>query len=174
MGTRGGGIRMYDRTKNILYPKLLASDVFNDDIFEIKEDDTGFLWVSSNNGLTKIAVSTKGNSAIIKSFDVDDGLQANQFNLWASFKSKDGSLFFGGINGVNYFKPNEIVFNERKPDVVFTGFSLFNKDMVPGGIGSPLTHHISECKEIVLNYQQSVFSIEFCCNEFYPTQKQPI
>lgn len=168
MGTRGGGIRLFDTKKNQLNPETLSGDVINDDVFEIQEDDNGFLWFSSNHGLSKLSISTIGNTSSlkVKTFDVEDGLQANQFNLWASFKSKDGNLFFGGVNGVNYFRPSDIVFNERKPSVVFTGFSIFNKEMVPGIKGSPLKKSISECEEIILNHEQSLFSIEFAAMNF--------
>ena len=37
-----------------------------------------------------------------------DGLQGNEFNGNATFKSNSGELFFGGINGLNAFYPEEI------------------------------------------------------------------
>jgi signal transduction histidine kinase/ligand-binding sensor domain-containing protein len=168
IGTRGDGIRNYDRKKNKFNPKLFNSDTIDGDVYGIQEDEKGFLWISSNNGLSKLEVSKIGDaiSYKVKNFDVDDGLQADQYNLWASFKSNDGYLFFGGVNGLNYFKPGEIVFNEHKPNVVFTGFSLFNKEMKPGMKESPLKCNISECKEIILNYEQSLFSIEFVAMNF--------
>ncbi len=168
IGTRGDGIHYFDQKTNKFNPKLINGDTIRGDIYGIQEDEKGFLWLSTNRGLSRLSVSTVGDAISIKAkkFDVEDGLQANQFNLWSSYKTKAGDLFFGGVNGVNYFKPKEIVFNEHRPGVVFTGFSIFNKAMEPGVKGSPLKSNISECKEIILNHEQSLFSIEFVAMNF--------
>lgn len=168
IGTRGDGILLYNKKKNRFIPRLFNSDVITDDVYGIQEDGKGFLWLSTDRGLSKLSALTIGDAVSykVKTFDVNDGLQANQFNLWSTFKSKTGYLFFGGVNGVSYFKPDDIVFNENKPEVVFTGFSIFNKEMKPGVKGSPLKCHISECKKIVLNHDQSLFSIEFAAMNF--------
>lgn len=173
MGTRGAGLRLFDKKSNRFNLKLINRDMVTGDVYGIQEDEKGFLWLSSNNGLSKLSVSTINNVVVInaKNFDVNDGLQANQFNLWSSFKSRDGSLFIGGVNGVNYFKPSDIIFNEHKPSVVFTGFSIFNKEMIPGMKGSPLKSNISECKKIILNHGQSLFSIEFAAMNFTQPKK---
>ena len=41
--------------------------------------------------------------ATFKNFTITDGLQSNEFNGRACFKSKDGICIFGGINGFNVF-----------------------------------------------------------------------
>jgi len=168
IGTRGRGLYLYDRTKNKLIALNLKNEIVNDDVFGILEDEHGDIWVSTNNGLYKFIVSGTGNALSFSTryFDVFDGLQANQFNLWAALKSSKGELFFGGVNGVNYFKPQDIVYNKRKPEVVFTGLSVFNVLMRPNTKDSPLKTDISESKLIVLNAKQSLFSIEFVAMNF--------
>jgi len=41
-------------------------------------------------------------------FSYRDGLQYNEFFTNADYSDKDGTLFFGGINGITYFNPDEI------------------------------------------------------------------
>jgi len=173
IGTRGRGLYLFDRTKNKLIALNIKNEIINDDVFGILEDIYGDIWVSTNNGIFKIIVSgnTDNLSFITRNFDVVDGLQANQFNLWASYKSSKGELFFGGVNGVNYFKPQDIVYNTRKPEVIFTGLSVFNILMRPNTKDSPLKTDISESKTIVFNSQQSLFSIEFAAMNFTQAQK---
>jgi signal transduction histidine kinase/ligand-binding sensor domain-containing protein len=173
VGTRGRGLYLYDRIKNKLIALNIKNKIVNDDVFGILEDEFSDIWVSTNNGIFKIIV--KGNPGkltfITKNFDVSDGLQANQFNLWASFMSTNGELFFGGVNGINYFKPRDIVYNKRKPEVVFTGLSVFNILMRPNTKDSPLKTDIAESKTIVLNSEQSLFSIKFVAMNFTQARK---
>ena len=173
VGTRGRGLFLYDRAKNKLITLNIKNEINNDDIFGILEDEFKNIWVSTNNGIFKIIVKENSKELTFntRNFDVFDGLQANQFNLWAAFKSSEGEIFFGGINGVNYFKPQEIVNNNRKPEVIFTGLSVFNILMRPNTKDSPLKTDISESKKIVLNSEQSLFSIEFVAMNFTQAQK---
>jgi|GEM_PF-1266920 len=173
VGTRGRGLYLYDRVKNKLITLNIKNEIVTDDIFGILEDKNGDIWLSTNNGIFKFTISGSGNalSFSARNFDVLDGLQANQFNLWAAFKSTNGEFFFGGINGVNYFKPEDIIYNKRKPEVVFTGLSVFNILMRPNTKDSPLKTDISESKRIEFNSEQSLFSIEFVAMNFTQSQK---
>jgi len=173
IGTRGRGLYLYDRTKNKLIALNIKNEIVNDDVFGILEDENGAIWLSTNNGIFKFIVSGNTNnlSFTTRNFDVVDGLQANQFNLWSALKSRSGELFFGGVNGVNYFKPRDIVYNKRKPEVIFTGLSVFNILMRPNTKDSPLKTDISESKMIEFNSEQSLFSIEFVAMNFTQPQK---
>ena len=56
-----------------------------------------------------------------------DGLQGNEFNGNATFKSNSGELFFGGINGLNAFYPEEIN-KVNKDTIVNYIFSKLNEN----------------------------------------------
>ena len=173
IGTRGQGLNLFDRINKKMEPLIIKDEIANGDVFGILEDEKGAIWVSTNKGISKFIVKDTSRSLAFtkRNFDVLDGLQANQFNLLSAFKSRNGELYFGGVNGVNYFKPQEIVYNTSKPNVVFTKFSIFNVIMTPNTKGSPLKSDISESKTIVLNYEQSLFSIEFVGMNFTQPQK---
>ena len=55
--------------------------------------------MSTNAGISKLSTE----DATFKNFAITDGLQSNEFNGRACFKSKDGNMYFGGINGFNVF-----------------------------------------------------------------------
>lgn len=65
------------------------------------ESNDGTLWFSSTDGLTCLDKNT------VK-YSVQDGLQGNEFYKNAVLKAKDGSLYFGGQNGITWFMPSEI------------------------------------------------------------------
>ncbi|MFX1355260.1 MAG: ATP-binding protein, partial [Promethearchaeota archaeon] len=124
--------------------------------------------ISTNGGLSRFDPTTE----TFKNYDVDDGLQSNEFNQFAYMKSRSGELYFGGINGFNAFYPDEIQDNSTVPEVVITDFQLFNEP-VPVGNGSPLLKSIVETDEIRLSYQDSFFSFAFAALHYAaPDQNQ--
>ena len=151
-----GGLNKYDRNSNSFICYSERHGLANDLIYAILEDGNGNLWLSTNKGISKF----NPNEETFSNFDVSDGLQSNEFTLGAACKSRNGQMFFGGINGVNAFYPDSIKSNSFIPPIVFTDFKIFNEP-VPIGEKSPLKKHISETEEIALSYKDNVFSFEF-------------
>lgn len=128
----------------------------NDIVYGILEDDAGNLWLSTNNGLSKFDPRTRE----FRNYDVEDGLQSNQFVIGSYYKSPDGKMYFGGINGYNTFYPDEIKDNPFIPPIVITNFLIFNKP-VKIGKNSTLQESILLTAELQLSYKDYVFSFEF-------------
>jgi ligand-binding sensor domain-containing protein/signal transduction histidine kinase/CheY-like chemotaxis protein len=123
----------------------------------IAEDETGNLWIATSNGLTKIHPKTLR----YRKFNTADGLQGLEFEANAYLKTKDGQLFFGGVNGFNTFYPQNIATNEYLPPVYLTDFHIYNEKVWPGDKNSPLSQDISLSDKIVLSYKQATFSFDF-------------
>ncbi len=129
------------------------------------EDNDGNIWISSALGLT----SYNDQSKKFQQFTAADGLKAAQFTNFAKLKASDGTLYFGGYNGFNSFKPDQLNPNNFIPQVYIDEFQIFNETVTPLTPNSPLKQTISETKEIVLSYKQSVFSFGFTSINFtYP------
>lgn len=58
-------------------------------VYGILPDENGNLWLSTNKGLSKF--NPLNNS--IRNYDVNDGLQSNEFNTGAYYLSKNGEMF---------------------------------------------------------------------------------
>lgn len=138
-------------------------------ISNILFDDTGALWLTTNKGLTKIEKSILYNKVFkelntqnkVHSFDIDDGLVNTEFKQNASFKSKNGELYFGGSGGFNFFYPESVVDNPHIPKIALTSFKLFNKEVLPGTEKSPISKPIWLSESITLNHKQSNIGFEF-------------
>ena len=73
-------------------------------------------------------------------------------------------MYFGGINGFNEFSPDSIKEKKYEPPLVFTDFQIFNKEVLSAMTvkdKSPLTKSITDTKQLILSYKQSVISFEF-------------
>ena len=118
------GIRVWDKTK--LYKLTVTEGLPNNEISSLLEDDNGVIWASTLNGICKIAPiqSNDTYNFSIVNFGISDGLQWGKFYDHSALKTKDGTLYFGGAHGFNYFDPNKIIYNNSKNKPVLTAFRL--------------------------------------------------
>lgn len=146
------GINKIDTASGKINKYTEADGLINDYTYCILIDKFNNPWISSNRGLSKF--DTKGQRFI--NFCLIDGLQNSEFNINAAFKSKDGEMFFGGINGFNSFFPEKIVESEFLPKVQLMDFKIYDRN-------------ISISDEIHLKYNENYFSIDF----FLPDYRNP-
>lgn len=164
-GTYGKGLNRIafdglDIKKNEVKIYTRAEGMPNDVVYGILYDNRGVVWLSTNEGIAAFTPKTEEFAV----YDVNDGLQANQFYWGARTKGASGELLFGGINGFNMFLPEEIVSDQTTPDVVFTDLKVLNQS-VP--VGEKVNKHvilkkgINVSEKIKLYHRDNVFSIEF-------------
>jgi signal transduction histidine kinase/ligand-binding sensor domain-containing protein/DNA-binding response OmpR family regulator len=151
------GLYLFDKNTNkfALYTEKGGLSV--EFIKGITEDEKGNLWISTSNGLTKFNADTRA----FKKYNVADGLQELEFEAGAFMKTRDGEMYFGGINGFNKFYPRNIRLNQFVAPVYLTHFEIFNQPVSPGQQDSPLQGDISLTRQIKLNHTQSTLSFEF-------------
>ncbi|PID55786.1 GGDEF domain-containing protein [candidate division KSB3 bacterium] len=138
----------------------------SDAVYGILEDKRGCLWLSSNRGLSRFDPA----SGQIRNFDIRDGLPSNEFSIGAYFKNSAGTMFFGSLNGLIEFSPENIRDNLAAPQILINDFQLFNKSVQPGK-DSPLKRPVSETEEIKLSYKDSVLSFEFTALDYAIPEK---
>lgn len=123
------------------------------------------IWVSTNSGISKIG--PKEND--ILNFYADDGLQGNEFSKGAAFKDKEGQIFFGGLNGLTYFKPEDIKDQGRKPGIRITDFYLHDQPVYKGmksGSADIIETSVKDAEVFHLAHKDNSFTIEFSTMEF--------
>lgn len=121
----------------------------NNTIYGILVDSYNNIWMSTNSGLSKFNLFTE----VFQNFTIIDGIQSNEFNGNAYFKSNDGKFYFGGINGLNAFSPEEINVSEFIPNVVFDEFKV-----------EGLSYNISDNYELKSN-ENNIF-LSFFVNDY--------
>jgi len=150
IGTHGGGLNCLDR-KNGKFIRYNDRDgLLSNVVYGIVQDENKNLWLSSDNGIFKFEIST----GTFVHYDQQDGLQSREFNGGAYFKSSAGDIFFGGINGINYFKPGNIIKNTSVPPVVVTKVKIFDNELK------------GELKEINLTHEQNFITFEFASLDY--------
>ncbi|GAF03824.1 two-component regulator propeller domain-containing protein [Saccharicrinis fermentans] len=144
----------------------------------IEEDESRRIWVSKSTGLSQIIVkelSPQNNySFYIYDYTEEDGLQGKEFNPNASYKTSNQELIFGGANGFNLFKPQEIKYNKVLPKVVFTDFQVYNQSISPDSKVRNikiLENSVTSTRKIEIKHSMNVFTIDFTALEFFIPEK---
>ena len=156
IGTYGKGLDKFNPVTEVFTHFTNISQLSTAVIYGILEDESGKLWISTNNGIIKFSPAT----GEINEFSIEDGLQSNEFNGTSYFKSQSGEMFFGGQYGFNSFFPHDVVIDSIPPKIILSDLQVRNKSVVPGE-DSPIRVQINEAKEIVLNYKQNNFTLYF-------------
>ena len=160
IGTRGGGldhiIGSARRPDDIRFRNYSETDgLANDTVYGIESDSAGRLWLSTIGGLSRF----EPDSGAIRNFRQSHGLQGDEFNFGAHFRSVTGQLFFGGPNGYNGFFPERLLYDEIPPPVVLTAFLKFNQP-------AQATLVPEQLKSISLGYKDAVVTLEFAALDF--------
>ncbi|OJX87385.1 MAG: hybrid sensor histidine kinase/response regulator [Paludibacter sp. 47-17] len=169
-------LNVWDAKNQKMYSLTIDNGLPSNTISKILEDDSAVIWASTANGISKIKVELNNDEYVfsITNFGPADGLQSGKFYGQSGFKSKDGTFYFGGVHGFNYFKPSKIQYNTQTRVPVFTAFSLFNSLVKTGDTINKrilLSQPINVTKEIRLNHHENFISIDFAgLNYVQPSQ----
>ncbi|HSF90491.1 MAG TPA: triple tyrosine motif-containing protein [Saprospiraceae bacterium] len=124
--------------------------LLNQTIYAVIEDKQGELWLATNSGILKYSPETRK----VKTYSIFDGVQAMEFNSHAYLETADGHIFFGGINGLNYFHPDQIHSSTKEAPVYIRGVKI--NDEIDSTILVPQFRD-----SYVLPYKRNTISFDF-------------
>jgi len=119
-------------------------------------ENKGNLWLGSTNGIWNLNV----RDSISRVFKKSDGLQDDSFMQRSAHKGQDGNFYFGGLNGVNYFKPSEIVKKETIAHLFIEKIDILNQP-ANSVIPDQTKVGVEMIEELKLDHDQSSFSFRF-------------
>jgi len=138
------GLNKYEPLSQTFSHFTEKNGLSNNIILTILEDDHKNLWLNTANGITKFNLE----NFQFKNYFLPYRLSGNWFLQPPGFRTKDGGMYFGGVNGLIRFHPDSIRGNEHIPSIVITSFKKFDKSY-------PLSD------EIRLPYDENFISFEF-------------
>ncbi len=140
----------------------------NNTVHGILEDAEGEIWISTNQGLSRLDVS----HGVFLNFNKSDGLQNSEYTDGAYFKNPvSNTLYFGGVEGLDWFNPQEIESSNNFPPIILGEFRLNNSLVMPGDSTRILQNNLDNSGEIVLKHNQNFFSISFTTLNYYNSHK---
>jgi diguanylate cyclase (GGDEF)-like protein len=166
IATLGGGLnywaladRLADRP---VFQKYYKGDgLKSDTVFGILEDAAGFLWLSSNRGVSRLDTKT----GKMRHFDRFNGLRGDEFNFGARLRTDAGKIVLGGTDGLVSFDPNQLRVNQHPPEIVLSAHSRYRH---------LATTHSTDKEEqelIELGYRDDLIFFNFAALDFASSDK---
>ncbi|MCB0667845.1 MAG: response regulator, partial [Saprospiraceae bacterium] len=168
-GSYGGGLNRLDTATNRFVHFSTNDGLLNNNIFSVIADKRGYLWLLSYEGITRF----NPYSFEIINLTHGNGLGSDFYDGFLYGRSPStGNLFFLGKDGLDFFHPDSVKLSNYKPPIAFTGFELFNEPVQidPEQHSDSdtffLQQHISYTREIKLDYDHRVFTIDYAALDF--------
>ena len=158
IGTDAG---LFRKNEKGIFEQIKIPLLENQKVISIIEDDTGCLWLSCSDRLLWF----NPENSEVKRYTHSDGLQSNTFTE-TSVKAGDGRIYIAGIDGVNYFYPEEIVADTCKPQVAINNIKVHNISIAPNDKTGILKKSVNQTDELVLTHKQNEFVLEFVALHF--------
>jgi signal transduction histidine kinase/CheY-like chemotaxis protein/ligand-binding sensor domain-containing protein len=169
IGTNGGGMDRMDLSTRTFKHFNTSDGVLPDDVvygilaeYATPQNGGRKLWISTNRGLTRFTPET----GFSQFFNKSDGLQDNEFNTHASFRSPSGELFFGGVNGLTVFNPKNLTVDSKPPSLRITSLMINGLNVNPDDSNLLLKKDIAFVEQLEFSHSQNNITLQFAAMDF--------
>ncbi len=159
VGTRGGLNRFREGTQDFVH-YLVDDDVSISVVLGILEDSSGKIWLSTSGGLCRLNRETGD----YKIYDKNAGLLNSYFEIHAYHKSKSGDFYFGGMAGLDSFRPEELKDLGGEPNIGFFSIHVFGEEVYSW-------NQLKNIDQVELSSSKNYMSIEFGLLDFVNPSK---
>jgi GGDEF domain-containing protein len=160
VGTQGRGLNRWEpedrrQSKNNFKHYTVKDGLPSSTVNGVLEDEAGYIWISTNKGISRLDPEINK----FKHYNLALEIHDNELNQGSMLRASDGQLFFGGLNGISAFYPEEIASNSYIPPVVLTNISSENKSI-------NFDDSLTKLKQIKFSHQDYLITFEFAALDF--------
>ena len=161
------GLFSYDLRNKTVLNYTVKDGLPSNDVIGITEDRNHRLWLSTSYGLSNF---DKKNEFI--NYYLNEGTGNQQYHQRATFREADGTIYFGGNNGLTYFNPKTLGDeNKQSPKIVLKSLNISNQKVYPGDETELLETNLAYTHKIRLSHKYPVFSIDFVGFDYIASNK---
>jgi signal transduction histidine kinase/ligand-binding sensor domain-containing protein/DNA-binding response OmpR family regulator len=167
LGTPSGLVKLvYENKKLSIKDKLTNEEGLNSDfICAITFDAKSNVWLSTKTEIVKY----NEQKHFFISYGENAGVKTTSFNNRSFCNFENNLLYFGGIDNITYFNPNEISNNYSVTEVIFTSLRVNNSIIqypTEKGENKIIDKNFSYVDNVQLTHHDKFFSIGFITNDF--------
>lgn len=127
-----------------------SDGIENDYIASVVCTADGMVWVSTHSGISSFDPVKK----VFVNYGQKDGLSNYSYYNRGSFYSSDGVLYFGGKNGVDYFRPDQLRANPTSPKMFLSALTIHGGQQICG-------YNLGDQSDLLkLSYKDRLMQIE--------------
>jgi signal transduction histidine kinase/ligand-binding sensor domain-containing protein/DNA-binding response OmpR family regulator len=129
------------------------------------EDNQKRLWIATDQGISVLDLSDH----TLHTLGFFDGIQEGSFLLNSCAKGEDGTLYFGGENGLNFFNPEHISFEKEFYSIHINRLDILKERI---SVGSKfrdkviLNTDLEKTTQIELSYKDKLIKLGFVAVDF--------
>lgn len=164
IGTYGGGLNHLSADGKNIEVFTKTQGLPDDNVVGLLTDDFNNLWLSTYNGVSIFNKKTK----VFRNFYEEDGLSHNEFNYSSFLKTEGGDFYFGGMNGLSKFRPENITKTFESPDLFLAHISKYD-NKVKKTIETDYSQ--SDFTRLVLSPYDQYFEIGWSMPSYFQNQK---
>lgn len=139
-----------------------ADGLPDNNIYASLPDKRGNLWLSTNKGLSRFNTQTRK----FYNYGISDGLTHMEFNHGSYLKSQNGTLYFGGLNGIVAFDPAQMDTSAHKErGLQLISYSKYNA--AQNRIDTVTNHKAGS--QITFSSGDRLFAFSFMSPDFHDT-----
>lgn len=163
------GLNAYSPALENFIPVFTDKDFPFLSIASIQSVKPGEIWLSTTNGIFRVNYewNEEKTAMNIKAshFNRSDGLLSSNYFARSGATTGDGSLFFGGNEGIDHFNPENVLsYNEKEVKPLITELWIDGKPVYP----ARLTEEKNKMS-LVLNHNHNMLAIRFTALGFTST-----
>lgn len=163
LATKGGGLVEWKPFTKEYRTYNTSKGLSNNVVYAVYEDEIGDFWLPSNYGINRFDKETK---EVLNVYLKEDGLPEDEFNFLSHSQSKDGELYFGGINGVVSFYPRDFAFKRKNAAIRIDQINVVSSD----GELIDKTKEYKENNQVYLKSDERSFVLDFHLQEINISQ----
>lgn len=166
LSTGNAGLIKWNRGTGAQKQYSKDNGLSSNNLYAVYEDQKGFLWISSDYGLMRF----NKNEEQVTVYTPEDGICHYEFNRISHYQAPDGHIYFGGLNGVTAFNPNDFydTTGTRMNKVMISGFQQY---IGASGNLADLTGQLLATNRIILNPSDRFFSLSLAVPDYINTTK---
>ncbi len=164
IGTQGDKVLVFNQNGKLIRIINLKNKFFKQFLLNsITLDKKNSLWLGTNKGLIRFELKTNKLFVFINITG-----KSNDYYLPNSSYYSGKKIYLGLTNGIISFNPEDIVTNEKPPNIVLTDFTRFGQSIKVGQYksGFMLEQPINELDELVLTHKDYVIGFEFSALDY--------
>ena len=152
LSTGTSGLIRWDRSTGDVRSITMRDGLPSNGIYAVYPDQRGRFWMPTDYGIVRYDTLT----GQVFTYTVADGITDNEFNCTSHTQGPDGRLYFGGMNGVTAFHPDDLVDQHYGSPLV-----IAHAEQLDGGTGKLMdrTAEITRTRTITMRPSDRFFTL---------------
>ncbi|MGH1335885.1 MAG: ATP-binding protein [Aureispira sp.] len=159
--SKGGGLIHWNPNTKAHKQYTVDNGLSHNILYAVYEDDYNNLWMSSNRGIMRFGK----DSELVNVYLDRDGISQEEFNTKSHLQKRDGTIYFGGLDGITIFHPKDFQNTPNQQHTPLRISSILQRDEQTG-MFQDITIDVINNKHLTIQPNEKHFIINVSLLDF--------